>query len=191
MLRKVFNAAIASAAIVLATPALGHPGGGGGGGGGGGQGNGNGGGMGAGMSGGIHGGGMGGGGMGAGMGSFSQPMGSGRIQTNTNTSVNPAAGVSQGPTHASPTGIAHANQHSVLASGAVQATALPGLTTGLTVMNANNTNIGTISRIVTDTNGNIRLVLVTNTTTNQTFRLMPTTLTINGTTVTTTSTIGG
>jgi sporulation protein YlmC with PRC-barrel domain len=105
--------------------------------------------------------------------------------------TNPAIGVSQGPLHASATGIAHANSHSVLAGGAVAGTTLPGLTTGLTVTNANGTNIGTISQIVTDTSGNIRLVIVTNSTTGLNFRLAPTTLTISGNMVETTSTVGG
>jgi hypothetical protein len=115
----------------------------------------------------------------------------GSILVTTNLGTNPAIGVSQGPFHASATGIAHANSHSVLAAGAVAPTVLPGLVTGLSVTNANNTNLGTISQIVTDNAGNIRLVIVTNATTGQTFRLMPSTLTISGTTVTTTSTVGG
>jgi sporulation protein YlmC with PRC-barrel domain len=115
----------------------------------------------------------------------------GTILVTTNTGTNPAIGHSQGPFHASATGIAHANSHSVLAAGSVAGTALPGLTTGLAVTNANGTNIGNITQIVTDTSGNIRLVIVTNSTTGQTFRLIPSTLTISGTTVTTTSTVGG
>lgn len=114
------------------------------------------------------------------------------LVTNVTTAgTNPAIGHSQGPFHASPTGIAHANSHSVLAGGATAGTSLAGLTTGLAVTNANGTNIGNISRVVTDANGNVRLVIVTNTTTGRTFRLMPSTLTINGTVVTTTSTAGG
>ena len=69
-------------------------------------------------------------------------------QMTTAPTTNPAAGVSQGPAHASVTGIAHANAHSVLASGAVPASALPGLTTQLNVTNANGTSIGTVSQIV-------------------------------------------
>jgi hypothetical protein len=93
---------------------------------------------------------------------------------------------SQGLQHASPTGIAHANSNSVLARGAVAATALPGLTTGLTVQNSSGTTIGTISRIVTGANGSIRLVIVT-TATGQTLRLAPSTLSISGGVVTTTT----
>ena len=207
MLRKVLSAALVSAAMVVAGPALAGPGGGGGGGGHGGGGGAAGehAGMGGGMSGGM-GGVMDRGGMNTRSGtdidvetntdatrinSHATTRANGNASFNRSTTTNPATGVSQGPLHASPTGIAHANQHSVLAGGAVSGTTLTGLTTGLTVMNANGTNIGTVSRIVTDASGNIRLVLVTNTTTGQTFRLSPTTLTINGTTVTTTSTLGG
>ena len=104
----------------------------------------------------------------------------------TTTTTNPAAGVSQGPAHASTTGIAHANQHSVLASGAVPSTSLPGLTTNLSVQTSTGTSLGTVSQIVTDSSGNIRLVIVTNTTTGQTYRLAPNTLSISGGVVTTT-----
>lgn len=100
--------------------------------------------------------------------------------------TNPAAGTSQGPYHASPTGIAHANEHSVLASGAVSSTTLP-ITTNMTVQTSSGTTLGTISQIVTDSSGNIRLVIVTDTTTGQTYRLLPTTLTLSGGVVTTTS----
>ena len=105
--------------------------------------------------------------------------------------TNPATGVSQGPAHASTTAIAHANSHSVLASGAVPTTALPGLTQGLNVVNSNGTTIGTVSQIVYGSDGTIRVVTVTNTATGQTYRLSPATLTVSGTTVTTTSTVGG
>jgi hypothetical protein len=47
--------------------------------------------------------------------------------------------------------------------------------------------IGTVSQVVTDSSGNIRAVIVTNSTTGQTFRLAPNTLSISGGTVTTTS----
>lgn len=105
--------------------------------------------------------------------------------TTSQPSSNPAAGVSQGPMHASPNGIAHANSHSVLARGAVSSATLPGLTTGLTVNNKAGTAIGTVSQVVTDTSGNIRLVVVTSPT-GQSFRLAPNTLSISGGVVTTT-----
>lgn len=110
--------------------------------------------------------------------------------TNTTVNANGAATNSKGPTHASPTGIAHANQNSVLARGSVQASTLPGLTTGLTVNNSSGTSIGTVSQIVTGTDGSIRLVIVTNDS-GQTFRLAPDTLSISGGVVTTTMVTGG
>ena len=105
--------------------------------------------------------------------------------TTSQPSTNPASGVSQGPMHASPNGIAHANSHSVLARGSVSSTTLPGLTTGLTVNNKAGTAIGTVSQVVTDTSGNIRLVVVKSPT-GQSFRLAPDTLSISGGVVTTT-----
>jgi sporulation protein YlmC with PRC-barrel domain len=164
MIRKILTASVAGAAIALAGPALAGPGHSGGHGG-----------VTAGANAGVN--------MGGGLNAHAN------ANANTGLGTNPAAGVSQGPAHASINGIAHANAHSVLASGSVAS--INGLTTGLTVMNANGTNIGTVSQIVTDSSGNIRLVIVTDTATGQTFRLMPSTITVNGTTVTTTSTVGG
>ncbi len=102
---------------------------------------------------------------------------------------NPAAGRSQALMHASATGIAHANFHSVLAGRTVVSGSLAGLTTGLTVNTSGGTTLGTVSQIVTDTSGNIRLVIVTSST-GQTFRLAPTTLSLSGGVVTTTQTFG-
>lgn len=103
-----------------------------------------------------------------------------------NGGTNQALAHSQGPMHASPTGIAHANSHSVLAAGAVASSVLPGLTTGLTVQSSTGTTLGTVSQVVTDSSGNIRMVIVTSPT-GQTLRLAPTTLTMSGTTVVTSS----
>lgn len=96
---------------------------------------------------------------------------------------------SQGPLHASTTGIAHANFHSVLAGGIVVSGSLAGLATGLTVNTSTGTTLGTVSQIVTDSSGNIRLVIVTSST-GQTFRLAPTSLSLSGGVVTTTQTFG-
>ena len=187
MIRKIFVASVATTALAIASPTLAGPGRGGG--------EGHGGGANASTRGGMS-------DTNRGLDRATNANAGASLDVNMNNeasrinqvnpnATNPAVGVSQGPSHASTNGITHANSHSVLAAGAVASTALPGLATGLTVTNANNTNIGTISQIVTDNAGNIRLVIVTNTTTGQTFRLAPTTLTINGTTVTTTSTVGG
>lgn len=92
----------------------------------------------------------------------------------------------QGTLHANPNAVGRASSSSVHARGTVQASALPGLTTGLTVNGKAGTSIGTVSRVVTDANGNIRLVLVTGTN-GRTLRLMPNTLSINAGVVTTTS----
>ena len=113
---------------------------------------------------------------------------------NSNANVNARANArvnSQGPANASLTGIAHANSNSVLAQGAVSATSLPGLTTGLTVQNSTGASIGTVSQVVTGTDGSIRAVIVTSPT-GQMLRLPPSSLSISGSVVTTTSTtVGG
>jgi hypothetical protein len=113
--------------------------------------------------------------------------------TTSGTSFSPnsqAVTHSQGPSHASPTGIAHASPNSVLSRGAVSSTTLPGLTSGLTVQNSTGTTIGTVSQVITGSDGSIRAVVVTSPT-GQTFRLAPTTLSISGGVVTTTSTTTG
>lgn len=92
---------------------------------------------------------------------------------------------SQGLMHASITAIERASPRSALARGAVQASALPGLNTGATVKGKGGTTIGTVSRIVTGTDGKIRLVVAT-TSTGRTIRLVPNTLSISGGVVTTT-----
>ena len=112
--------------------------------------------------------------------------------TNTNVSTkSKALENSQGPANASPTGIAHANENSVLARGAVASSTLPGLTTGLVVNNSTGTQVGTVTKVITGPNNTIRAVVVT-TTSGKVVTLAPSTLTISGNIVTTTSTsIGG
>jgi ribosomal 30S subunit maturation factor RimM len=78
----------------------------------------------------------------------------------------------------------------VVARGAVTSTNLPGLTSGLTVQNSSGTSIGTVSQVITTSNGSIAGIVVTSPT-GQTFRLAPTTLSISGNVVTTTSTTTG
>src|SRR5689334_18729953 len=108
------------------------------------------------------------------------------VRTNSQGSVN-----SQGQANASPTGIAHANEHSVLARGAVASNTLPGLTTGLVVNNSGGTQVGTVTKVSTGPNNTIRSVVVTSTS-GKTYTLAPSTLSISGSVVTTTSTsIGG
>jgi hypothetical protein len=70
---------------------------------------------------------------------------------------------SRAPQHASPTGISHANQNSVLAgtSSASRVTngALAGLTTGTTLF-SNGTAVGTVQQIRTRGNGSVAVVIV-------------------------------
>ena len=87
---------------------------------------------------------------------------------------------SQGPVHASATGIAHANQHSVL-SGA-SPTMLTGVSVGMPVFE-NGVQVGTVTRVIT-ANGMIRRVLVQGTN-GRTFSLSPNVLTASGGTLTT------
>ena len=112
--------------------------------------------------------------------------------TNTNVSTNSKAlENSQGPANASAAGISHANENSVLARGAVSSSTLTGLNTGMTVNNSSGTSIGTVSKIITGPNNTIRGVVVTSST-GQTFTLAPSTLSISGGVITTTSTsVGG
>lgn len=102
-------------------------------------------------------------------------------------SNSPALQNSEGPANASPTGISHANQNSVLARGAVSASSLQGLNTGMTVNSSTGTSIGTVSRIITGPNNTIRAVVVTSST-GQTYTLPPSSLSISGGVVTTTTT---
>lgn len=112
-----------------------------------------------------------------------------RIQTNTDVpnSKSQATTHSEGPEYASPNGIAHASDRSVLARSQVAASALPGLTTGLTVNDSTGASIGTVSQVVTGPSGSIRLVIVTDASGNQ-IRLAPNMLSISGGVVTTTQT---
>jgi len=87
---------------------------------------------------------------------------------------------SQGPFHASATGIAHANQRSVL-SGA-STVALTGVSVGMPVFE-NGVQVGTVTRVIT-ANGMIRRVLVQGTN-GRTFSLSPNVLTASGGTLTT------
>ena len=171
MIRTIFTATLAGTALALTAPALAAPGGHGGGAG-----------MGAGAGANMH------------AGTMAGPSATAIDHANVNaglsaptTTTNPAAGVSQGPAHASANGIAHANSHSVLASGAVPSTSLPNLTTGLTVNTSGGTSLGTVSQVVTGSDGSVRMVIVTSPT-GQTYRLPASSLSISGGVVTTTQT---
>lgn len=128
-------------------------------------------------------------GAGAGARGQSMTMPSATVGTSANVSSQ-ATEHSEGPANASATGISHANSNSVLARGSVSSSTLPGLTTGLTVNNSSGTSIGTVSQVITGTDGSIRAVVVTSPT-GQTFRLPPSSLSISGNVVTTSSTMAG
>jgi sporulation protein YlmC with PRC-barrel domain len=93
---------------------------------------------------------------------------------------------SQGPLHASATGIAHANSHSVLAGGST--TELTGVSVGMPLF-SNGTQVGTVYRVVT-ANGVITRVLVQGTN-GRIYSLAPSTLTASGGSVTTNATLRG
>ena len=177
MFIKSVTALAVSAATIIAAPVLAAPGGGNGGGG-------------------SHGaGGMAGANAGQMGAMHASPNSSlNRTTTTTNTTLgtsynqnSPAAQNSQALQHASPTGIAHANQKSVLARGAVSTSTLSGLTTGLTVNDSGGTSIGTVSQVIAGPNDTIRAIVVTSST-GQTYTLSANSLTISGGVVTTTST---
>jgi hypothetical protein len=93
---------------------------------------------------------------------------------------------SQGPMHASATGIAHANQHSVLAGATL--TGPTGISVGMPLFE-NGTRIGTVSRVIT-ANGTIRRVLVQRLN-GRTLSLSPTMLTASNGMLTTTASLRG
>jgi hypothetical protein len=110
------------------------------------------------------------------------------INTSTNVAMSSQARLnSQGPVHASATGIAHANSHSVLA-GAAGGTALTGVSVGMPLV-SNGTQVGTVYRVVT-ANGTITRVLVQGTN-GRIYSLAPATLTASGGSLTTTATLRG
>lgn len=101
------------------------------------------------------------------------------VQTRDASRIN-----SQGPANASETGIAHANENSVLA-GTSGATVLTGVTTGMAVMQ-DGSSIGTVKKVVTNGSGVITRVLVQGTN-GKIYAVSPTNLTLSGGTLTTTA----
>ena len=99
----------------------------------------------------------------------------------------PAGANSQGAANANLGAVVKADANSALAAGAVASTALPGLTTGLNVKKSDGSALGTVSQVVTGTDGTIRMVVVTGSD-GQSYRLMPNQLSIAGNVVTTTQT---
>jgi hypothetical protein len=92
----------------------------------------------------------------------------------------------EGPSHASPTGVANANENAGLSSTTAPAD-LSGLTTGLTVKDSTGATIGTIARIEKSGDGKIRNVLVNAAGSTRTIRLAPSSLSLSGDVVTTTA----
>lgn len=149
MFRKILICAAATAAMIPAA-AIGHPGGGGGGGGMGGP------------PGGV--GGMGGMGNAGGFGPGGpMGMGNGAVGGMGSSMRDEGRLNSQGPAHASATGIANANQNSVLAGTTATKTvrngAMAGLTTGTTLF-SNGTAVGTVQQIRLTGNGSVAMVIV-------------------------------
>lgn len=93
---------------------------------------------------------------------------------------------SQGPLHASATGIAHANSHSVLAGGSTRT--ITGVSVGMPLY-SNGAQVGTVYRIVT-ANGVITRVLVQGTN-GRIYSLAPNTLTASGGSLTTSAPLRG
>ena len=92
---------------------------------------------------------------------------------------------SQGAAHANINGLVHASPNSALSSAGV--TTLTGLTTGLTVNNSAGTSIGTVSSVLTNRAGAVVGVKVA-LTGGGSVTLPATSLSMNGTTVVTSST---
>lgn len=93
---------------------------------------------------------------------------------------------SQGPAHANIKGLMNASPNSVLADAGV--TTLTGLTTGLTVNNSAGMSIGTVTEVLTNRSGAVIGVRVDLTGDGGIVFIPATTLTIDGTIVTTTQT---
>ena len=106
--------------------------------------------------------------------------------TGINDSAAQARLNSQGPAHASPTGIAHANQHSVLYGAPT--TGVTAVSVGMPVF-SNGAQVGSVYRVVT-ANGTITRVLVQGTN-GRIYSLSPNTLTSSGGMLTTSSTLRG
>lgn len=92
---------------------------------------------------------------------------------------------SQGAAHANVNGLVHANERSALSTAGV--TTLTGLATGLTVNNSGGTAIGTVDQIFTNSTGAVVGISV-DLTAGGTVTLPATSLTMDGTTVVTSST---
>jgi len=119
------------------------------------------------------------------------------IKANVNAALGGPSGAaldarakSQGALNASPAGVAKSNANSVLKNGTVTGGSLTGLTTGMHVVDANGTMIGTVSKILTASDGRVVNVLVTPHEGNRTIPMSPDSLSVSGGVVTTTKVNG-
>jgi hypothetical protein len=130
-------------------------------------------------------------GAGAGAGVRAGPSTGGTLQTNPGSTVRDDARANrQGPANAADPALQNANPNAALTPGQAGASAsLSALAEGMTVQSSTGTSLGTISRIERSPDGTVRTVLLTRPGANGTVRLDPSTLSITGTTVTTSMTL--
>jgi hypothetical protein len=111
------------------------------------------------------------------------------INTSADMRMNAQARLnSQGPAHASATGIAHANAHSVLAGGTTTTSGVTGVSVGMPLF-SNGSQVGTVYRVVT-ANGRIARVLV-QATNGRVYSLAPSSLTASGGSLVTSASLRG
>ena len=87
---------------------------------------------------------------------------------------------SQGPMHASETGIAHASANSVLSGDTVVGGPLTGLTVGAEVVDSTGARIGTVERVASSSDGTIRRILVRSTNGHRMITLSPANVSLSG-----------
>lgn len=95
---------------------------------------------------------------------------------------------SQGSANASATGRARANANSGLNDGTIADLSL--LATGMALVDADGDTVGTVVRVIRSPNGTVRNVLVRLNGTGRVYVIPPSTLSVSGTTVTTTLSVG-
>jgi hypothetical protein len=127
----------------------------------------------------------------AGAGVGTAPSTGGTLQTNPGSTVRDDARANrQGPANAADPALQNANPNAALTPGQSAASAsLSTLTEGMTVQSSTGTSLGTISRIERSSDGTVRAILLARPGQNGLVRIDPSTLSISGTTVTTTATL--
>jgi hypothetical protein len=100
---------------------------------------------------------------------------------------------SQGPSHTSTTGGAHANSHSVVSGAGAPTGALAGLKAGMTLTDAHGQVIGTVAKVIRSSGGVVRNVLVSPASSaglrRHTLPVRPSTITLSGGTAQTSLTL--